>query len=175
MTRIQQIEISNILGTEHASFAPGTLTVITGRNGSGKSSLIDALTSVFDGGHNPALLRRGAKKGSILLTLDDGTQIAKAVTATRSEVVVTDPKGRPVSSPQTFIRSLAESLAVDPARLLAAKPKDLMAILLEVMPVSFEPAEILERIPAPARVHANVLAKPPVRRVARDLGVDLAP
>lgn len=142
--KIQSVEITNILGTEHARFAPGSLTVIQGHNGSGKSSIIDALLSVFEGGHDPGLLRRGAKKGQTILTLDDGTTIAKTVTAKGSTVEILDAAGHIVPAPQKFINGLAESLKVDPARLLLAKPKDLLAVLLEVMPIAFDPEEVMQ-------------------------------
>ena len=142
--KIRAIEITNILGTEHVRFAPGSLTVIQGHNGSGKSSIIDALMAVFEGGHDPGLLRRGAKKGQIVLTLDDGTTITKTVTAKGSTVEILDPAGHIVPAPQKFVNQLAEALRVDPARLLLAKPKDLLAVLLEVMPIAFDPDEVMQ-------------------------------
>lgn len=140
--RITSIEISDVLGTKQARFKPGSLTVVSGENGSGKSSILDALKAIFEGGHDPGLLRKGAKKGVIVLTLDDGTIIRKTVTERRSEVVIEDQDGHIIPAPQTFISNLAQSLAVDPAKILAAKPKDLVPILLETMPIEFEKSEI---------------------------------
>ncbi len=144
--RIESIEITDILGTKYHRFAPGALTVIRGHNGSGKSSIIDALLSIFEGGHDPGLLRKGAKKGFIKLTLDDGTTITKTVTGKGSTVDILDAQGHIVPAPQRFIGDLAESLAADPARLLLTKQKDLLAVLLEVMPVRFDADELAREI-----------------------------
>ena len=158
--RIQYVEIENILGTAHAEFPPGSLTLFTGQNGSGKTSLIEAFVSIFEGGHDPGLLRTGAGKGVIRFTLNTGAEITKTVTPTRTEVLIIGPDGKPVPAPQTWIRRLADSLAVEPARLLTAKPRDLMTVLLQVMPISFDPAEISAQLPEPVRNYASIPMKP---------------
>ncbi len=135
--RIHEIEIYNILGTKQHNFRLGDLTVIRGHNGSGKSSIISGILSVFEGGHDPGLLHRGAKKGWVKLLLGDGATITKSVTAKASTVEALDPKGHVIPKPQAFINELAEAMAVEPARLLLAKQKDLLSVLLDVMPVTF--------------------------------------
>lgn len=141
--KITEISIENILGTEHAAFKPGSLTVISGANGSGKSSIIDALQAVFAGGHDPGWLHKGSKKGVIVLTLQDGTTITKTVTEKSSKVEILEPgEAAPIPAPQTYINQLAAALAVNPARLLAAEPKEILAELLELCPMFFSPQEI---------------------------------
>lgn len=146
MNRIKEIEITNILGTKHCSFAPGTLTVISGRNGEGKSSILETLKQLFAGGHDANLLRRGAKLGEAKIALDDGTLIRMRVSSRGTTYEITDAAGNEVKAPRTFIEELGDSLSVDPARLLLAKPKDLAGILLEVMPLSFSREELQEAV-----------------------------
>lgn len=136
---LSKVEIQNIKATEYQCFKPGTLTLISGENGSGKSSIIDAIRMVFDGGHDAGWLRNGAKKGFVRFTLSDGATITKTVTATRSTVEYLDADGNPVAAAQTSINALADALAVDPCRLLdpRVKAKDLTKILLDVMPLEF--------------------------------------
>lgn len=142
--RIQSISIVNVLGTKEAEFNPGTLTVVSGKNGSGKSSIIDALMSIFEGGHDPAALHKGAKKGVIELTLDNGVTITKTITEKSSRVEIIEPGDPPkeVSAPQTYINELAKSLAVNPARLLMAEQKQIVGELLELCPLEFSREEI---------------------------------
>lgn len=140
--RISSVVIEDVLGTEYASFKPRSITVLRGANGSGKSSIITALTSLFDGGHDPSMIRVGAKKGKITLTLSDGTTITKTITPTRGTVEIMDASGNIVAAPQTFINRMTSAMAVDPVRLLTAKPKDLVATLLDVMPIEFTPADV---------------------------------
>jgi DNA repair ATPase RecN len=147
--RIQSVEIDSVLGTEYVRFDAGALTILRGRNGSGKSSVIKAVLKVFEGGHDPAMLRHGAKKGFIRLTLSDGSTITKTITEKRSTVEYLDPAGNPVPSAQTAINHLQQAIAADPGRLLnpSLKAKDIRALLLQIVRVEFDPAEIAEALP----------------------------
>ena len=142
--RITEIEIRNILGTKYLTFKPGSLTVLRGRNGSGKTSILDALRKTFEGGHSPNMLRIGSKFGEVILTLDTGAKIRMRVTISGTTYEVTDEKGEPVKSPRAYISELGDALAIDPAQLLLAKPKQLAATLLEIMPILFAQAELQE-------------------------------
>lgn len=139
--KIRDVEISNILGTASASFRPGTLTVISGSNGSGKTSIIDALRRVFEGGSDAGLLRRGSKVGEVILTLEDDRKIKMRVTPRQTSYEVENADGTSTKAPRAFIEELADALSIDPARLLTTKPKDLAAFLLEVMPIRFSREE----------------------------------
>lgn len=160
--KIAELEISNIKAIEHVLFRPGTITRLTGRNETGKSSVLDAILAVFEGGSDPGWLRTGAGRGFIRLDLDDGTRITKEITrislsGVQTSLEVLDPRGVPIAAPQTFITRLGRSWAVDPAKILAldaataAGRKALSAYLLQVMPISFSPEElsaaIQEQIP----------------------------
>lgn len=146
MPRIAEIDIENILGVKKQSFKPGTLTVVSGANGQGKSSILQAILQCFAGGHSPNLLRRGAKLGHVSITLDTGAKIKASVSQRGTTYEVFDEEGREVKAPRSYIEQLGDSLAVDPARLLLAKPKDLAAILLETTPIQFSQAELQEVI-----------------------------
>lgn len=62
--RIAKISIKNVLGIEELEIdSPGALTVIEARNGRGKSSTMEAIRAVVDGGHDASLLRHGAEQG----------------------------------------------------------------------------------------------------------------
>lgn len=140
--RIQSVDITNILGTKQLSFQPATLTTFTGRNGSGKTSVIDALRKCFDGGSDTGLLRRGAKLGEVILTLDDTRKIKMRVSSKGTTYEVENSDGSVIPAPRKLIEDLADALSVSPDRILLAKPKELAAILLEVMPVTFGQEEL---------------------------------
>ena len=73
--QVTQIKIQNILGIKELEIKPSSITEITGKNASGKTSVLEALKSVFAGGKDATLLRKGEKSGSVVLLLDDGTEI----------------------------------------------------------------------------------------------------
>lgn len=144
--RIKQIEIANLLGIVSLSFKPGTLTILSGANGSGKTSVIEALRRIFEGGSDTGLLRKGARFGECVLTLDDGRRIKTRVTSRSTSYEIENPDGSIMKAPRAFIEDLADSLAVDPLRFLTAKPKELAAALLEIMPITFEQYELQDAV-----------------------------
>src|SRR6516225_5652307 len=83
MRRISSIEIHDTFGTPHAKFAPRSITRIKGPNTSGKSSILRALGRIFEGGHDPSIIREGAEKSVVEMVLDDGTRITRVCSPKR--------------------------------------------------------------------------------------------
>lgn len=84
---------------------PGSITEISGANATGKTSILEAVASVVNGGHSSTLLRNGEDKGEIVIELDDGTQIKKKVNANTSTVEVKKDEFV-MQSPATYIKQL---------------------------------------------------------------------
>lgn len=140
--RLKSVKIQNIKGIESLAFETGAVTVLKGKNGAGKSSAIDALISAFEGGHDPGLVRKGAKEGSISLILDDGVSIKKTIKPERSILEVrTADKGK-VSAEATYVKKLTSGLRFNPAAFISLSGKERAAELAKVMPVQFQGAEV---------------------------------
>ncbi len=144
--RVQKLRISNVLGIEELEIEPGSVTVAEGKNGVGKTSLIEALRSVIGGGHDGSLVRNGADVGEIVLILDDGTEIRKRITRERSSVSVKNGEGFEVKGPQSFITKLADALSFDPAAFLRADPKRQVELFLEALPIELREDDVFEAI-----------------------------
>lgn len=142
MLRIDSISIENILGISKAEFPLGSLTVITGDNGTGKTSILEAVRCVFDGGHDPSLIHNGEDKGVVCLTLSNGTTIKRTITPKSSTLDIRTAEGLKVAKPAAFVEKLASGFAYDPLAFLDADEKKRQQFLLEAMPVQFLPEEI---------------------------------
>lgn len=140
--KVKLIRITNICGIESLEVNPGAVTVIEGENGSGKTSVLEAVKSVFAGGHDATLLRNGAEKGEIVLVLDDGTEIKKTVKADDSTLAVTHPTFGRVSQGATFIKKLSDSLSINPIEFLNCDEKKRAAYLLEALPLKVTPDDL---------------------------------
>jgi hypothetical protein len=135
--KISLLRISNILGIKDLEVSPGRYTEITGANGVNKSSVLNAIKSVIEGGHDATLLRNGADKGEVVLLLDDGMEIRKTVTPKASRVEV--KKGDLVMRrPQETIAALADLFSVNPIAFLSASKADRARVLLESMPIALD-------------------------------------
>ena len=132
---IQKIKIANLLGIEELEFDPGKFTLIEGRNGSGKTSILESIKHALNGGHDAKLLRNGTDKGEIVLILDDGVQLTKTVTQSKSDVKLLDKDGNRINKPQTYIDKLIDMLSVNPVQFLTADKKNRVNYLLEAIPM----------------------------------------
>lgn len=141
--KIAHLKITNVLGIDSLEFSPGGFTAITGPNGVGKTSILEAIKAATGSGHDATLLRKGAEKGEVVLVLDDGTEIHQRVTATRTtRDVVRD--GKKVTQPGNVIKALTDALSVNPVEFLTARKQDRVKVLLESMPLTADPAKLTE-------------------------------
>src|SRR5688572_4313641 len=90
--RVAALRIRNILGISTAEIKPGRVTLIEGANGKGKTSILEAFRSVLSGGHDATLLRKGQTDGEIVMVLDDGQEIRRDISESKSSVTVTHPQ-----------------------------------------------------------------------------------
>lgn len=139
---VASIEVRDIGGIEHFSATLNQINIITGENGTGKTTLLNAIESVFAGGHDPDLIRHGAEKGIVIIGLSDGTKITKVIKARESELDILTPDGGKKRAPATYLRELAAGIAFDPLQFLEAEPKQQAKFLLEKIPLSFSADEI---------------------------------
>ncbi len=166
MTRIKEVTIENIKGIEFLTFKVGSLTVLSGQNAVGKSSCLDAIRSVFDGGFDPDLIRKGAPRGQISILVSDGATIVKTITPKKAELKITSADGTPVPRPKDYVESIASGISFDPLRFFTADKKERTKFLLSVMPIEVSVKDIQVAVGAaqvgglPEPV-AKMLAVPP--------------
>lgn len=149
----QKITIKNVLGLESLEINPGTVTVISGENASGKTSCLEAIRAALNGAHDATLLKQGAEKGEIVLVLEDGTEIQKRITPDKSSLKVIHPELGKISKPASYLKKLADSLSLNPIQFLTAAKKDRVNQLLQAIPmevtadqIKFVPVEAVNGI-----------------------------
>jgi hypothetical protein len=90
------------------------------------------------------MIRQGAKKGEIRLTLDDGTTIEKTITPKSATTVVKNAAGEVIPAPATYIATLAKGFAFDPLAFVAASHKERADYLSKVMPVAITRQQVVD-------------------------------
>lgn len=166
--KIAHVKISNILGITELEFTPDGFNEISGPNGTGKTSVLEAIKSVIVGGHDATLLRKGADKGEVVLVLDDGTEIRKRVTARQSPLdVVRD--GKKVTRPTDVVKALTDLLSVNPIDFLRAKKQDRVKVLLEAMPLVADADRLKEITGIPVHVESGAHALSVIEAVRKQV------
>lgn len=140
--RVSRIQIRNVMGIQDLDVEPGALTVVSGANGSGKTSVMEALKSLFGGGHDVTLLRNGEESGEVVALLSDGMEITKHITTRGSKVTVTHPELGEVKKAQGFLNGLLDSLAFNPVEFITSSRDGRVTHLLESLPLSVTPDDL---------------------------------
>ncbi len=157
--RVSKISIRNILGVEEVEFEPGRLTVIKGPNNKGKTSVLEAIRSVFQGGNDATLLRHGADEGQVVIVLDDGSEITEKVNAAgKRSVSVKNPNFGKSSRPQSVLDNLVNRLTLNPVEFLVSNSQRQREMLLQALPMTVTAEQIFEatglRIDVNPKLHA---------------------
>ena len=157
--QINHIKINSILGITALEFEAGQFNEISGRNGQGKTSVLEAIKAVVQGGgHDATLLRKGEEKGEVVLVLDDGTQLSRRITENASPLDVRNADGTKVARPADMIKRLSDALSVNPVEFLRVSKKDRVKVLLETMPIEVDTDKLTKisgiKVTAQAGLHA---------------------
>lgn len=139
---IRSVYAQDFGGIESFKAELGQVAVVVGANGQGKTSLLQSIHSVLEGGHDPDCIRQGAKTAKVVIELSNGVKMTKTITPKDSNLEVLSPDGGIVKGPATYIKGLVPALSFDPIQFLSSDPKDRAAFLLRTLPMNFEAAEI---------------------------------
>jgi len=131
--KVELITIHNVLGTENLEVRPGAVTLLSGQNGTGKTSVLEALKALVKGGRDATLLRQGADQGEIVLVMEGGMTIRKRITEKGSSLSAHHPSFGPLKAAQTWLKEATDQLAVNPVAFLTDKKR--VDRLLEAIPM----------------------------------------
>lgn len=144
------------------------VVTISGRNGQGKSSVLDAIAAALGGGaYKPERpIRKGHKKAEIVADLGE-IIVRRTFTESGGSLTVEAADGSKLASPQAVLDKLYGSLAFDPLAFTRMEPRHQVAELQRV-------AGLTERFAAiEAQRGAAVAAKTEANRTVRTLEMTL--
>lgn len=144
--KIAKLELENVKRVRAVEIAPAAngLTVIGGRNGQGKTSVLDAIAWALGGEKfRPTAAQRddSVLPPKLHVVLDNGIVVDRD--GKNSALKVTDPTGKRAG--QMLLDEFVEKLALDLPKFLAAGNKEKASILLKVIGVDQELKELDSR------------------------------
>ena len=166
--QISHLTIRNILGIDELELSPQGFTQISGPNGTGKTSVLEAIKSALSSGHDATLLRNGAEKGEIVLVLDDGMEVTKTVKPNTSTTEVRRD-GKKIPRPAEAIKALTDALSVNPVEFLLAPKKERVRVLLEAMPIEADTEHLAEIAGVPVSAQPGLHALHVIEQVHKQV------
>ena len=133
--KVQNVGVKNFRGIDWEYFEPkGNHVYLSGKNGSGKTSLIDAIFNNI-----PDLpLKQGSTKGETIVELDGYTIIRKYSTKNaKGKLTIVDDNGEEQKSPATLLKKLFGLKHFDVPKFLDMSARDKKRVVEKLIGVDF--------------------------------------
>lgn len=160
MSKITKIKIKNLFGIREYE-AGGKSLELSGKNGVGKTSVIDAIKyALTNKSDREYIVRKGADEGEILIETDNGIRINRKARTTQADYKSVKQNGFEVGSPETFLKDIFTSLQLNPAEFIYMDEKKQNAIILDMIEYPWNLEKIREwfgEIPAFVNYDQNIL------------------
>ena len=171
--RVVRFELKNFRCFAHLVLEPGTITTLTGDNGIGKSSILDAYRALFDGGWVAERVMNGTDEAEVIAELSDGTLIRLALKLPNAKrkkyqriLEITAPSGELIKAPQEYLNTLADGISYDPAHFLTASKAERAKYITSFLRVSLSAEELANAVPAEMLTGID-MRQPPFDVIAR--------
>lgn len=143
--KIIRLEAENFKRLKAVEITPdGNLVVISGKNGAGKSSVLDAITAALGGTSSkttPRPIRDGEDKAQIVLDLDD-IVVTRTFSAGSTKLTVKGKDGATFGKGQAKLDDLIGKLSLDPLAFTQLSDRDQLKTLLGLVELPFDPAAL---------------------------------
>lgn len=165
--KIVSLKAENIKRLVAVEITPtGNIVAITGKNGQGKSSILDAIWWALCGASHiqGKPVRKGEDKALVELNLGD-IIVTRKFSATETgdyitSLAVTNAEGLKFSKPQDVLDKMLDTLAFDPLEFARAEPKRQLAMLRKFVPsVDFDLIELQNKTDYDRRTILNRAVK----------------
>lgn len=128
-----KITIKNLFGITEQELN-GQSVEITGANGAGKSSVIDAVRfALTNQSERDFIIHNGANEGEIIIETDTGLRIDRKKRSGMSDYKSVKENGKEVASPESFLRSLFSPLQIDPVEFISLPKNEQNRIILDLI------------------------------------------
>lgn len=155
-----KIKIRNLFGITETEL-DGRSVELTGSNGVGKTSVIDALRyALTNKSDRNIIVRQGEKEGEILIETDTGLSIDRKKRTEQSDYKSVKENGREIMSPESFLKQLFTPLQLDPVAFTLMDEKSKNRAILDLIEFDWDLNFINEKfgeIPSWVNYEQNIL------------------
>lgn len=120
------------------------LVIVAGKNGAGKSSILDSIAAALGGANSkttPKPIRDGEDRAEIVLETEDLT-VTRVFTPSGSRLTLTSKDGAKYPKAQQKLDELVGKLSLDPLAFTLLDDKKQLAQLLDLVELPFDPEQL---------------------------------
>ncbi|RDU22864.1 hypothetical protein [Anaerosacchariphilus polymeriproducens] len=158
---IVKIKIKNLFGIKEYE-ADGKSIELSGKNGTGKTSVIDAIRyALTNKSDRDYIVRNGETEGEILVETDNGLVIDRKARTNKADYKSIKQNGMEVGSPEKFLKDIFTTLQLNPVEFMEMDKKQQNAIILDMIEYDWDLGKIKEwfgEIPDWVNYEQNILA-----------------
>lgn len=158
--KIVKLRIKNLFGiTEYE--ADGSDVELSGQNGVGKTSVLDAIKyALTNKSERKYIVRNGETEGEVLIETDDGLRINRKARTNQVPYKSVKQNGLEVGSPEAFLREIFTPLQLNPVEFMSMSEQQQNTIILDMIEYPWDLNKIREwfgEIPAWVSYDQNIL------------------
>lgn len=155
-----KIKIKNLFGISETEL-DGKSIEVTGTNGVGKTSIIDAIRyALTNNSDRDYVLKKGENEGEILIETDTGLYINRKKRVGQADYKSVKENGNSVSSPESFLQQLFTPLQIDPVAFTQMKKQEQNRVILDLIEFDWDLNWIKEQfgeLPENVNYQQNIL------------------
>jgi len=138
---ITRITAENFMRLKAVDISPdGNIVYITGANGEGKSSVLNAICAALNwrdaAGSIPEPIHKGEKKAIVTVDLGD-MAVTRTWTPSGTQLKVESKDGASYKSPQAMLDKFFSQIGFDPLEFIRMQPKDQRQTLMDLLGIDF--------------------------------------
>lgn len=155
-----KIKIKNLFGISEADL-DGSSMELTGSNGTGKTSVIDAIKyALTNDSDREYIIKQGESEGEIIIETDTGLYIDRRKRTNKVDYKSVKENGREVPGPESMLRKLFTPLQLDPVKFIQMDKKEQNRTILDLIEFDWDLEWIREKfgeIPRDVNYEQNIL------------------
>jgi predicted ATP-dependent endonuclease of OLD family len=141
--KIAKLTIHNFLKLKDVEINPSHTNVIVGKNKQGKTSILKAIRTAFDGKADASSIRIGETKAEITVELDELT-IRRSITEKGNYLDISNAEGMKMPAPQKYLDGILGTFSFNPIEFFDKKPVERKKYLLNAIKLTINQEQLAE-------------------------------
>lgn len=134
--KISRLEINNFVGISEFKVDLGKINILTGRMGSGKTSIIEAIEKGFSNkSQRMEVIRHGEEDATIFIKTDDGLEIDRKLRNNKADYLKVRKAGQAVPSTEKFLKQFLKGELFKPLEFCTKSSAEQAKIILNLLEI----------------------------------------